>query len=106
MNETAIIHPYIKKSREFKDLLLSEAKSLVNAIDLNIVYSKAVGLDKINSKTYLRSGFISNLKQIIIDLKVKLTFINACITPIQQRNLENATKCKIIDRNRSRCEYD
>ncbi len=98
MNETAVIHPYIKKSRGHKDLFLSEAVSLVKAIDLNIVYSKAIGIDKINSNTYLRSGVINNLKKIILDLNINLTFINACITPIQQRNLENATNCKIIDR--------
>ncbi|MFL2661770.1 MAG: GTPase HflX [Alphaproteobacteria bacterium] len=98
MNETAVIHPYIKKSRGYKDLFLKEAISLVKAIELDVVYSKSVGIDKINSKTYLRSGFIDDLKQIIINSKIKLTFLNACITPIQQRNLENATKCKIIDR--------
>ena len=72
MNETAVIHQYIKNARGHKDLFLNEAVSLVKAIDLKVVYSKAIGIDKINSNTYLRSGAINNLKQTILDLNINL----------------------------------
>ncbi len=96
--EIFVIQPYLKKSREFKEFLLNEAISLVKAINLKCVFSRIVGLDKINPKTYLKSGYIDFLKGKTNELSVSLIFINTNLSPIQQRNLEKSINCKIIDR--------
>ncbi len=95
---TLVIHPFVKKSRDSKEFLLDEAVSLVQAIELECIYSSLVGLDNINPKTYIKSGYVKFLKEKAIDLEAQLVFINTNLSPIQQRNLENGTNCKIIDR--------
>ena len=96
--QTIVIHPYIKTSRGSKEILLEEAIKLVQAINLNCIDSSLVGIDGINPKTYLKSGYVVFLKQKVIDLNAELIFLNTNLSPIQQRNLEKATNCKIIDR--------
>ena len=93
-----VIQPHLKKSREHKEHLLNEAISLVKAIDLKCVYSGTAGIDKVNPKTYLNSGYVIFLKNKVLDLGVNLIFINTNLSPIQQRNLERDVNCKIIDR--------
>ena len=100
MNEkdVLIIHPYLKNERVFKDSNLIEAVSLSKAIKLKPLISKAVGLEKINSKTYLNSGIVNQTKESVLDNNIDLVFLNCNLTPIQQRNLENDINSKIIDR--------
>ena len=93
-----VVQPYFKKSREFKEQLLNEGVSLVNAINLKCVFSLIIGIEKINPKTYFMSGNTINLKEKVNELRVNLIFINTNLSPIQQRNLERSTNCKIIDR--------
>ncbi len=95
---TFVIHPYLKKTKYDKLLLLNEAVSLARAINLNCIFSDTVGLDKINSKTYLNSGYVELIKIKATELSVNLIFINTNLSPIQQRNLEKSINCKIIDR--------
>ena len=96
--EVIVIHPYLKNNRINKFQRLSEAINLVKAIDLNCIFSSSVGLLKINSNTYINKGYVDILKKKIDDLKSRLLYLNANLSPIQQRNLENALKCKVIDR--------
>ena len=56
--QTIVIHPYIKRSRGSKEILLEEAIKLVQAINLNCIDSSLVGIDSINPKTYLKSGYV------------------------------------------------
>ena len=95
---TFVIHPYLKKTKYDKLLLLNEAVSLARAINLKCIFSDTVGLDKINSKTYLNSGYVELIKIKATELSVNLIFINTNLSPIQQRNLEKSLNCKIIDR--------
>tara|TARA_B100000900_G_C20517500_1_gene690716 strand:+ start:192 stop:1298 length:1107 start_codon:yes stop_codon:yes gene_type:complete len=96
--KTLVIQPYLKKTRNSKELLLNEAVSLVEAIQLNCVFPSHVGIDSVTPKTYLKSGYVTYIKQKVIELNIKLVFINTILSPIQQRNLEKLTNCKIIDR--------
>ena len=93
-----VIQPYLKISRYDKDYYLKEAINLVRSININCVFSQSVGLQRIDSKTYLNSGYVSLLKEKRSILKNNLIFVNTSLSPIQQRNLEKETNCKIIDR--------
>ena len=46
----------------------------------------------------LALGYVVFLKQKAIDHNAELIFLNTNLSPIQQRNLEKVTNCKIIDR--------
>ena len=97
-NNVIVIQPYLKNRTNEKDDFLSEAVNLIRAINFNPVYNRTVGLDKINTKTYLNSGYTNFLKDKIVELNINVIFINTSISPIQQRNLENLTNAKVIDR--------
>ena len=97
-NDVFVIHPYLKIRRMFKDSDLEEAYKLTEAIDLNPIFIKSVGLDKINSKTFLNSGFVKTISEKAKSLKTELVFVNCSLSPIQQRNLEKEISCKVIDR--------
>ncbi len=100
MNEkdAFVIQPYLKFKRYNKDFLLDEAIKLLEAIDLKCVFSKSVGLEKIHPKTFFNSGYVSFLLEKSKKHRVDIIFINTNLSPIQQRNLEEKIKTKIIDR--------
>ena len=93
-----VIHPYLKRKRINKDYFLEEAVNLVKAINLNCIDSLLVGLDKINSKTFLNKGFIRKIKLEASNFKIDLLLINTNLSPIQHRNLEKDLNCKVLDR--------
>tara|TARA_B100000035_G_scaffold182386_1_gene155689 strand:+ start:8975 stop:10051 length:1077 start_codon:yes stop_codon:yes gene_type:complete len=93
-----VIHPYLKRKRINKDYFLEEAVNLVKAINLNCIDSLLVGLDKINSKTFLNKGFIRKIKLEASNSKIDLLLINTNLSPIQHRNLEKDLNCKVLDR--------
>ena len=51
-----VIHPYLKANRIQKDCDLEEASKLTEAINLNPIFFRSIGLEKINPKTYLNKG--------------------------------------------------
>ena len=97
-NNVIIIHPYLKLKRVNKQVDLNEASKLVEAINLKTVYKRSVGIEKVNSKTYLNIGIVDELKNFIRKSKTNLLFVNCNLAPVQQRNLEKDLNCKIIDR--------
>ena len=97
-NSVIIIHPYLKLNRNNKEADLNEAIKLSEAINLKTVYKRSIGIEKINSKTYINTGIVYELKELIAKNRSDLLFINCNLAPIQQRNLEKDLNCKIIDR--------
>ncbi|AIL65987.1 GTP-binding protein HflX [Rickettsiales bacterium Ac37b] len=77
---------------------LAEAVALAKAINLEIVLEEIVILSKISSASFIGSGKVSEYANIIKQLDVTLVIIDEKVSPIQQRNLEKAWKCKVIER--------
>ncbi|WP_370932045.1 GTPase HflX [Bartonella sp. DGB1] len=80
------------------EALLEEALGLARAIDLNVVFSQVFSVSQIKSATLFGIGKIDEIEQKILELDVDLVIVDFSLTPIQQRNLEKAWKCKVIDR--------
>lgn len=106
-NQRAIvIHPVVKsvihKNRNHlsrsPDERLQEATGLALAIDLEVVIAQVIPLSAITPATFLGSGKVQELADYIQHNDVDLAIIDEHITPVQQRNLEKAFKCKVIDR--------
>ena len=55
-------------------------------------------IDKVNARTYLGSGKILELKQMIDDKHVDMVICDDELSPAQIRNLENELQCRILDR--------
>jgi GTP-binding protein HflX len=77
---------------------LEEAVGLTLAIDLEVVHSEVIRLTQARPATLIGKGTIEALGQLIADQEVGLCVIDGTLTPIQQRNLERAWSCKVIDR--------
>lgn len=77
---------------------LAEAVGLTQAIYLKVVYQEAVTLSKVVPATLLGGGLVARLSDVVTDLEIEVAFVDAQLTPVQQRNLERAWNCKVIDR--------
>jgi GTP-binding protein HflX len=80
------------------DARLEEAIGLAEAIDLDVVHSRVVKLQKIRPGTLLGTG---SVEEIGLTLQVEdagLVVVDHALSPVQQRNLEKAWKAKVIDR--------
>lgn len=96
-----VVCPYIVKgSHRLIDpaLRLEEATGLARAIHLDVKGAEFFKQHIIRSPTYLSKGHVDAFTGIIKELEVPLVFIDAPISPIQQRNLEKTWNCKVIDR--------
>jgi GTP-binding protein HflX len=86
-----------KESRE-PEARLEEAVGLAAAIDLNIVDGLVVPLARLRPSTYFGTGKVDELAVRIKADETDLVVIDADLTPVQQRNLEKALACKVLDR--------
>jgi len=77
---------------------LEEAVGLARAIDLDVVHAEVVKLTRLRPARLLGSGAVERFKELIGAEKIGLTVIDWALTPVQQRNLEKAWNCKVIDR--------
>jgi len=77
---------------------LAEAVGLAKAIDLDIVHAETVRLQRPNPSTLMGKGAVETLGEIVEAQEIGLVVMDAAVSPVQQRNLERAWKCKVIDR--------
>ena len=77
---------------------LGEAVGLAGAIDLQVVGSVMVFLAALRPATYLGKGKVEELTGRLAAEDVGLVVMDCALTPGQQRNLEKAWGCKVIDR--------
>lgn len=84
--------------RRSPEARLDEAVGLVLAIDLKLVGSALVGLSQVRPATYLGSGKVEEIAELVKAEEAGLVFVDAPLSPVQQRNLEKAFAAKVIDR--------
>jgi GTP-binding protein HflX len=77
---------------------LEEALGLTRAINLEVVDGRIVKVVKARPSTLLGKGAVEALGEVARAEEVTVAVIDAQLTPIQQRNLERAWDCKVIDR--------
>ncbi len=63
-----------------------------------MVHSEWFALNRPVPATLLGGGAVERLGAIIKEQEVELAFVDSQLTPVQQRNLEKAWDCKVIDR--------
>lgn len=77
---------------------LAEAEGLALAIGLNVVQKKHFRVRSPRAVTLLGGGQVEEIAQIGRDCEIDLLIVDASLTAIQQRNLEERTGLKTIDR--------
>jgi GTP-binding protein HflX len=77
---------------------LAEAEGLARAIDLDVVHAETVRVAEPKPATLIGSGAVERLHGLIEEQDIKLAVVDWPLSPVQQRNLERAWGCKVIDR--------
>ena len=77
---------------------LAEAVGLARAIQLEIAAAEIVPLPEPRPATLFGSGKVGELGELIVASDVGLVIVDHTVTPVQQRNLEKAWGCKVLDR--------
>jgi GTP-binding protein HflX len=77
---------------------LAEAVGLTASIGVTIVHSAIHPLRAIRPSTLLGEGQVAMVKEAVERHGVAVAVVDAALSPVQQRNLERAWACKVIDR--------
>ncbi len=101
MATTLVIHPVLtgrERSERSLHASLEEAVGLAHAIQLEVNHAAIVKLQKITPATYIGKGKVEEFKALVEEYSIGLAIVDCLLSPVQQRNLETAFGCKVIDR--------
>ncbi len=96
-----VLHPDIRSgpsSRRAAQARLDEAVGLALAIDLEIDHAEVIAVAKPRSAALFGKGVIERFTDFVAAHEIDVVIVDAALAPIQQRNLERAWHCKVIDR--------
>ncbi len=89
------LHP---KSLRTLDERVAEAINLAQALDIDVVHSEGVNLSKITPATLIGGGVVERVAALVKEQKIEVVFVDAPLSPRQQRELEVQLACKVVDR--------
>jgi GTP-binding protein HflX len=98
-----VIHPersdsgVSESSRRSVDRL-DEAVGLARALDLDVRGEEIVRIRKVTPATLFGSGKVDELAALVRAAEAEAVVVDDDLSPVQQRNLEKAWECKVIDR--------
>lgn len=94
-----VLHPRPNTMPQYvADYGVEEAQGLTEALQAIVVDAIIVPLREIRASEYFGKGKVSEIKAMVAAEKVDFVVVNSSISPIQQRNLEKAWNCKVVDR--------
>ncbi len=85
-------------SRRSSEARVDEAQGLAEAIGIEVVAAKPVRVRTVRPSTLLGKGQIEEIANISKERDAHLLIVDSPLTPIQQKNLEEETGAKVIDR--------
>ncbi len=98
----AVILPWEREeasdNRRSAEARLAEAMGLAASIGLVLVHSAIVPLRHRRPSALLGEGQVENVHADLKEHEVALVVMDTSLSPVQQRNLERAWGCKVIDR--------
>jgi GTP-binding protein HflX len=77
---------------------LAEAVGLARAISLEVRAAEIVPIGRPRPATLLGSGKVEEIAKLVAEHEAGLVIVDHAVSPIQQRNLEKAWDCKVLDR--------
>ncbi|WP_137127549.1 GTPase HflX [Roseomonas sp. HF4] len=103
----AVILPFERPSRvaigdggghRAAEARLAEAVGLTASIGVAVVHEAVHPLRERRPATLLGEGHVEMIGRALKEQEAELVVVDAALTPVQQRNLERAWACKVIDR--------
>ncbi|MFO1154636.1 MAG: GTPase HflX [Rhodospirillales bacterium] len=102
------MHPQVGSARRGgereAEARLDEATGLARAIELPVVHREIVNLNRPHPATLFGGGTVARLKTVVAEHMAAgggagtVAFIDCPLSAVQQRNLERAWGCKVVDR--------
>lgn len=93
-----VIYPDLGGSTRDAEARLEETAGLALAIGIEVAERVALRIRAPKPGTLIGSGQVAALAETVRDAELGLAVFDAALTPVQQRNLETALGCKVIDR--------
>ncbi len=103
-----VIHLRLKSAADRgRGSRLDEAVSLAQAINLDVIHIEIVPMGRRRPSTLLGAGTVARLGALVSgngnegpgkENGISVAIVDAALTAVQQRNLEQAWQCKVIDR--------
>jgi GTP-binding protein HflX len=94
-----VIHPDLgERGARPAEERLEEAAGLARALDLDVRAEEVVRLRKTAPATLFGAGKVEELAALIRAAEAEAAVVDDDLSPVQQRNLEKAWDCKVIDR--------
>lgn len=96
----AVLRPVLRTERDAREAeaALAETVGLAEALDLTVAHAANVNVARPAPATLFGKGQIEQIGQAVAADNISLTIVDHAVTPLQQRNMEKAWKCKVIDR--------
>ena len=85
-------------SRRSADARLDEAAGLAEAIGIQVVGKRAFRVRAPRPATLLGKGQVEETAGLAKEHDARLMIVDSALTPVQQKNLEQESGCKVIDR--------
>jgi GTP-binding protein HflX len=96
--KAGIIIPWTLTSERPSEVRLEESAGLVEALGCELEFIRPENVRKPTPGYLLSGGLLDRLEADVKGYECSIVIIDAALTPIQQRNLENRLGVKIIDR--------
>jgi len=80
------------------DARVEEAAGLAAAIGIDVVARRSFRLRQIRPASLLGRGQAEEIAEMAAENEASLLIVDAALTPVQQKTLEELTDCKVIDR--------
>ena len=77
---------------------MEEAAGLAEAIGIDVIATKAFRVRTVRPATLLGKGQVEEVAELAKEQGARLLIVDAALTPIQQKNLEEEAGAKVIDR--------
>ena len=87
-----------QKPGETDEAALGEFAELARSAGANVVGSLGARVDRPNPKFFIGSGKADELKTHRATHGADLILVNHALSPVQERNLERHTECRVVDR--------
>jgi GTP-binding protein HflX len=91
-----LVHLHLRDPFETADF--QEFQELALSAGADIVGTATCSRDVPNSKYFIGTGKVDEIRALVSDLKADLVLFNNTLNPVQERNLEREFKCRVIDR--------
>jgi GTP-binding protein HflX len=85
-------------ARRSAEARLEEAAGLAEAIGIHVVAQRAVRVRNVRPATLIGKGQVEEVAELARSEEAKLLIVDSALTPIQQKNLEEESGAKVIDR--------